>query len=366
MAKKDYYEVLGVNRDAGLEEIKSQYRKMALQYHPDRNPGNSEAEDKFKEASEAYGVLSDTNKRSRYDRYGHDGLREGPGGAGFSGFTDINDIFSQFGDIFGGRGSIFDDLFGTTNRSRGSRRTYSGERGSDIKIHLPLTLEEIAKGCEKTLKLKRSETCDSCSGTGAKSGSGASVCQTCNGAGEVRQVTRAGFMQISNITTCPTCGGTGQIIKEKCPKCLGECRIPIEDTVKVNIPSGVEEGNYLPVRGKGNAGKRGGSAGDLIVVIEEKDHDIFQRRGNDIIYELKLSYPAAALGIDTEVPTLFGDEKVKIEPGTQPGTTIRLRDKGIPNLNSYGKGDQIIYINLHVPQKLSQKEKDMLKELSQS
>ncbi|MBM2815415.1 MAG: chaperone protein DnaJ [Ignavibacteria bacterium] len=367
MTKRDYYEVLGVNRGASMDDIKSQYRKLALQFHPDRNPDDSESEDKFKEASEAYGVLSDDSKRQIYDQYGHDGLRNtGAGGAGFQGFSNINDIFSAFGDVFGGRGGIFDEFFnmGSRQQSRSGRYRPSGERGSDIKIRLPLSLEEIAKGAEKTLKYKHFATCDDCSGSGAKSGSGTSVCSTCQGAGEVRQVSRIGFMHVTNVTTCPACGGEGQMIKEKCSSCAGDGRKHRESTVTVNIPAGVEEGNYLPVRGKGNAGKRGGNAGDLLVVIEEKEHEIFTRRGNDIIYELLLSFPDAALGIDVEIPTLYGAEKVKIEAGTQPGTTIKLRDKGIPNLNSYGKGEEIVYINVYVPTKLNSDEKESLKTIA--
>ncbi len=359
MAKRDYYEILGVDRNASIEEIKSQYRKLAMQYHPDRNPGNKEAEEKFKEATEAYGVLIDENKRRQYDRYGHDGLRN----AGYSpDFTNIDDIFSTFSDIFGG--SIFDDFFGTSRRTT-NRRTYV-ERGSDIKIRLKLSLEEIATGTEKTIKLNRYVKCNTCNGTGAKSGTGYTTCYSCHGTGEIRQVTRSIFGQMVNISTCPTCNGTGQIIKEKCPACNGEGRVQIEDTVKVTIPAGVEQGNYLPIQGKGNTGRRGGTTGDLIVIIEEKEHELFSRRGNDIIYHHLISFPTAALGGTIEVPTLYGPHKITIEPGTQPGTTISIKEHGLPNLNTYHKGDQFVIINIYVPQKLDPKEKSMLKDLENS
>ena len=359
MAKRDYYEVLEVSRDASAEEIKSSYRKKAIQFHPDKNPGNSEAEENFKEASEAYEVLSDADKRARYDRFGHDGLR---GGQDFRSSGSVDDIFSAFGDIFGG--SIFGDFFGG-GQARGRGRRSPGEPGSDIKIRLPLTLEEIATGVEKNIKLKRMVECGECSGSGAKPGSGHATCPTCNGAGEIRQVSRSLFGQFVNIQPCPACNGAGQIIKDHCMACSGEGRVKGEDTITVKIPAGVEEGNYLPVRDKGNAGRRGGTPGDLIVIIEEKEHENFTRQGNDIIFELMISYPSAALGTEVEVPTLHGTEKIKIEAGTQPGTTIKLRDKGIPFLNSYGKGNQIVYVNVFVPKKLDSKEKALLKELEE-
>lgn len=360
MSKRDYYEILGVTRDADQATIKSAYRKMAVKFHPDKNPDDKTAEEKFKEASEAYEVLSDDSKRSRYDRFGHDGLRAGQD---FRSYADIHDIFSSFGDIFGG--SIFDDFFGGGSR-RSTRSRSSGERGSDLKIRLPLSLEEIAKGTEKTIKVKRWVTCESCNGSGAKQGSGYAVCHQCGGTGEIRQVTRSMFGQFVNISACPVCNGAGQIIKEPCPDCQGQSRIQGEETVKVEIPAGVEEGNYIPLRGKGNAGKKGGAHGDMIVIIEEKEHDIFRRQGYNIIYHLTISYPDAALGTDIEVPTLFGNETVKIAKGTQPGTMLTIREKGIPHLNSYGKGDQFIYVDIYVPKELSTKEKALMKELAES
>ncbi|OGU96486.1 MAG: molecular chaperone DnaJ [Ignavibacteria bacterium RIFOXYC2_FULL_35_21] len=363
MSKRDYYDILGVSRNAGIDEIKTNYRKLAMQFHPDRNPGDKVSEEKFKEASEAYEILSDSDKRHRYDQYGHDGLRMG---RDYSGFSNFDDIFSHFSDIFTG-GSIFDDFFGTSSRGRGrSQRRPVGERGSDLKIQLHLTLEEIATGIEKTLKLKRFLVCDDCRGTGAKASSGFQTCHQCNGTGQVRQVTRSMFGQFVNISTCNVCNGSGQLIRELCEKCRGEGRVQAEDTVKVNIPAGVEGGNYMPIRSKGNAGRRGGEAGDLIVIINEKEHPEFIRQGDDVIYHLTISYPSAVLGDDVEVPTLLSKEKIKISAGMQPGTVIRLKDKGIPHLNSNGKGSQLVYVNVYVPTSINSKEKQTIKELAKS
>ncbi len=362
MSKKDYYEILGVSKNASNDEIKSNYRKLAIKYHPDKNPDNPETEELFKEAAEAYEVLSDENKRARYDRFGHEGLR---GGQDFHQYTNINDIFSSFGDIFGGGrgGSIFDEFF-NMGSSRGRQRS-SGEHGADMRIRLPLTLEEIAEGVTKTLKIKHYVSCSSCNATGAKAGSSKKSCNTCGGSGELRQVSRSIFGQMVNITSCPTCRGIGEIIVDKCPTCMGESRVQEEERIQVTIPAGVEEGNYIPLRGKGHAGKMGGSTGDLIVIIEEKKHEYFRRDGNDIIFNLKISFPMAALGGEIEVPALFGTTKVKIEPGTQNGAVIKLRDKGLPVLNSYQKGEQVIVVNVYVPQKLNSKEKELLQELAE-
>jgi len=361
MAKRDYYEILGVDRSADVNTIKGAYRKLALQYHPDRNPDNKQAEEKFKEATEAYEVLSDENKRERYNRFGHEGVRQGQD---FRTYSNIDDIFSNFGDIFGG--SIFDEFFGGGSRRRTSQRRPMGERGSDIKLRLPLTLEEIAKGVEKTIKIKKYTGCDTCGGSGAKSGSGHSACSHCGGSGEIRQVSRSMFGQFVNISTCPSCNGSGRVISDYCPDCNGEGRVHGEDKVKVNIPAGVESGNYLPLRGKGNAGRRGGEAGDLIVIIDEKEHPYFVRREDNIIYHLTISFTDAALGTDLEVPTLYGSEKLKISAGTQPGTMLTLHDKGIPHLNSGGIGDQFVYVNVFVPTNLTSDEKQTLRKLSES
>jgi molecular chaperone DnaJ len=365
MSKRDYYEILGISKDASADEIKSAYRKLAVKYHPDKNPDNPEAEDKFKEASEAYEVLSNDDKRARYDRFGHQGMR---GGQDFHQYSNINDIFSAFGDIFGGGGgggSIFEEFFGGGAR-RGQRRRQQGEPGSRIRIRIPLTLEEIAQETEKTIKYKRMIICDACSGSGAKAGSGTQTCSTCNGQGEVRQVSRSMFGQFINVSACPTCNGAGQVIKEKCEVCDGEGRVKGDDTVTVKIPAGVEEGNYIPISNKGNAGRRGGSTGDLEVVIEEKEHEHFIRQDNDVMLPLTISFPEAALGADIEVPTLQGKEILSIKPGTQPGTKLLLREKGIPNLNGYGKGDQVILVNIYVPEKLNSKEKAALKDMAKS
>lgn len=359
MSKRDYYEVLGVSKDASVDEVKSNYRKLALKYHPDKNPDDPEAENKFKEAAEAYEVLSNEDKRARYDRYGHDGLR---GGQDFHSYSNINDIFSSFSDVFGGRGSIFDEFF-NMGGSRGGRQRNYGERGSDIRIKLPLTLEEISEGVTKNIKIKHYVECSECDGTGAKKGTGKKKCSTCNGLGEVRQVTKSVFGQFVNISACPTCKGAGEIIIEKCSACHGESRVQSEEKIQVTIPAGVEQGNYIPMRNKGHAGRNGGEAGDLIVIIEEKEHKNFRRDGNDLIYTLKLSFPEAALGTDKYIAGLHGEEKVHIEPGTQNGSVIRLKSKGLPLLNSYQKGDLIVIINVYVPTKLSSREKELLEEL---
>lgn len=362
--KRDYYEVLGVPRNASQEEIKKAYRRLAMQYHPDRNPGDKEAEEKFKEAAEAYEVLSDPEKRRRYDQFGHAGMQ----GTDFREYTDINDIFNAFRDIFSGTGfggSIFDDFFGGSTSTR-SRRTGTSQRGSDLRVKIKLTLEEIATGVTKKIKIKRYKKCSSCGGTGAESGSGHRTCPVCNGTGEIRQVSRSVFGQFVNITTCNNCGGEGKVISNPCKICGGEGRVQEEATVNVDIPAGVSTGNYLTLRGEGNAGRRGGSSGDLIVVIEELPHEIFQRQGDDIIFELNLSIPEAVLGGEVEVPTLTGKAKLKLEPGLSHGKILRMKGKGLPNLNTKKQGDQLIVVNIYVPQKISPQEKEMMQNLMNS
>lgn len=364
MTKRDFYEVLGVARGASGDEIKKAYRQLAMKLHPDRNPGNKEAEEKFKEAAEAYEVLSDPDKRRRYDQFGHEGMR----GTNYRDFTDINDIFSTFGDVFGSSfgGGIFDEVFGASNRGRRRRETQQGIPGSDLKVKISLTLEEIAAGVEKKIKVKKQKKCDVCNGSGAKSGSGMSTCPQCNGAGEVRQVSRSVFGQFINITTCTTCGGEGRIIKDPCNSCHGEGRVHGESTIKVNVPAGVSEGNYIPLNGQGNAGQRGGPPGDLIVLIEEQPHKYFARNGDDIIYDVNVSFPIAALGGEIEIPTITGKAKLTIDPGTQGGRMLRMRERGIPHLNKYGRGDQLVRINVWVPMKLTTKEKELLRQLGSS
>jgi molecular chaperone DnaJ len=333
-----------------------------MKYHPDRNAGNKEAEEKFKEAAEAYEVLGDTEKKQRYDQYGHEGLR----GTNYRDFHDINDIFSTFSDVFSGGfgGSIFDEMFTGGQRSRRRSSTQHGQPGSDLRVRLSLTLEEIASGVEKKIKVKRQKKCDICSGSGAKSSSGKSACPQCGGSGELRQVSRSMFGQFVNITTCPSCEGEGRIVKDPCLTCYGEGRVQGESTIKVNVPAGVTEGNYIPLQGQGNAGRRGGPAGDLIVVIEEEPHQHFKRNGDDIIYELWISYPTAALGGDVEIPTLTGKAKLAIDSGTPGGRMLRMRERGIPHLNNYGRGDELVRVNVWVPAKLNTKEKELLRDLS--
>ncbi len=360
MAKRDYYLVLGIARTATQDEIKKAYRKLAMQYHPDRNPGSKEMEEKFKEAAEAYEVLSDADKRRRYDQYGHEGIR----GTDFRHSADVNDIFNSFGDIFGGGlgGSIFDSMFGEQTRQR--QRTTTGTPGSDLKLKLKLTLEEIAEGVEKRLKIKKWKTCETCKGSGAKSANQRVTCPVCSGTGELRQVSRSVFGQFVNISTCQNCGGEGRIIQEPCLTCKGEGRVQGESTIKVNIPPGVSEGNYIPLRGEGNVGRRGGPGGDIIVVIEEEPHSFLVRNGDDVVLDLLVSFPNAVLGAETTVPTLSGRAKLKIDPGTQSGRILRMRDKGIPHLNSHGRGDQLVRVNVWVPTSLTSQEKAAVKALS--
>lgn len=360
MTQRDYYEILGVSKTSTADDIKSAYRKMAMKYHPDRNPGDTDAENKFKEAAEAYEVLSDADKRARYDRFGHQGVKGAPG---FQEFTNINDVFSAFGDIFGS--TIFGDMFGGGAQRQGRKRSRA-EDGADLRVRMPLSLEEIATGVEKTIKLRHWKTCSTCSGDGAEPGSGYQSCSVCNGTGELRQVSRSMFGQFVNISPCAACGGTGEVVQKPCGTCEGNGRVEGETTVKVTIPPGVHTGNYLTVSGKGHAGRRGGRAGDAIVVVEEQEHEVFERDEDDVYVDLTVDFPTAAMGGEVEVPTLTGSTMMTIDAGTQPGTLLRLKGKGIPHLNSRGTGDQIVRLNVWVPTSLSSKERATLKELASS
>jgi molecular chaperone DnaJ len=359
MAKRDFYEVLGVSKTATKDELKKAYRKKALKYHPDKNPGDQEAEEKFKEAAEAYEVLSDEQKRATYDRFGHAGLG-GAAGGGFQG-RGFEDIFSQFGDIFGD--SPFGDIFGGGG---GRRRRSRGQRGGDIRIKLALTLDQIAKGTEKKIRLNRQMACNDCSGTGADQGTAFTTCPTCQGAGEIRQQAGGGFFQQIVVSTCPTCQGEGRIVSKSCQTCEGKGRMPEEDIVSVKIPAGVMEGMSLSVRGKGNSGLRGGPAGDLIIQIEEKPSDLFERDGDNLIHELFVSFPDAAMGTQVEVPTLDGKVRIKIPAGTQAGKVVRLKGKGLPNINGYGTGNLLIHINVWTPQSLTADERKILTKLREA
>ncbi len=374
--KRDYYEILGVSRTASKDEIKKVYRKLALKYHPDKNPGNSEAEEHFKEVNEAYEVLSNDDKRRRYDQFGHAGVgtsASSQGGTYGAGASDFGDIFSAFNDMFsggsrsaGGSPFGFEDVFGG-GFGGGARRSRSstGIRGNDLKIRLKMSLEEIAKGVEKTLKIKKQIPCESCNGTGSKTGK-LETCPTCQGTGEVRQASKTMFGQFVNITACPTCGGEGTVVKDRCPSCHGEGIKQGETTVKVDIPAGVEDGNYITLRGQGNAGPRGGSNGDLIVVIEEIPHKLFVRRGDDIIYNLPVSYPDMILGAKIEVPTLEGRVKLTVPPHTQPNTMLRIGGKGIGHLKAPGRGDQLVRINVYIPKDVAHHDRELLKEMRKS
>jgi molecular chaperone DnaJ len=362
MTKRDYYEILGVSKTASAEEIKKAYRKVAMQFHPDRNPGDKTAEEKFKEAAEAYEVLSDPDKKARYDRYGHAAFA--PGSGGFSGSQNVNmdDIFSQFGDIFGD--DIFGSFFGGGRRSSNTRGR--GSRGSNLRIKLKLNYEEISKGVTKNIKVKKYIPCSTCSGSGAKDKGSIQTCSTCGGSGQVRKVTSTFLGQMQTVTTCPTCNGEGSTVTSKCTVCKGEGRVYGEETVNINIPAGVQEGMQLSLSGKGNAGERGGAPGDLIILIEEEAHKELHRDGLNVAYELHISFPDAVFGTHLEVPTIDGRAKIKIPPGTQSGKIFRLKGKGFPDVNGYGKGDQLIHVNVWTPQNITNEEKEMLNKMNGS
>ena len=358
MSKRDYYEILGVPRNAPQEEIKKAYRKIAIKYHPDKNPDDPSAEDKFKEAAEAYEILSNAEKRQRYDQFGHQGVG-GNGGFGGGGMN-MDDIFSQFGDIFGGGGSPFDGFFGGGG---GGRRV---RKGSDLRIKLKLSLEEIANGVEKKLKVKRYLACNDCHGNGSKNGSSLQTCSACNGSGQVRKVVNTMLGQMVSATTCHVCHGEGKVVTQKCTTCAGEGRELKEEVITVNIPGGVAEGMQLSMSGKGNVPPRGGVAGDLLIVIEEEEQELLKRDGSNIVFDLHVSFIDAVLGTSIEVPTIDGKAKIKIDPGTQSGKVLRLKGKGVKDLNGYGKGDQLIYVNVWTPQHLNKEEKELIERLRES
>ncbi|WP_305203983.1 molecular chaperone DnaJ [Alistipes finegoldii] len=356
--KRDYYEVLGVQKNANADEIKKAYRKAAIQYHPDKNPGDKQAEEKFKEAAEAYDVLSNPDKRARYDQFGHAGMSGAAGGGGgFGGFSgggfSMEDIFSQFGDHFGGGGF--------RSASSGGRRV---NRGSDIRIKVRLTLAEIANGVTKKLKINKTVACDKCGGTGAKDADSYSTCSTCNGTGHVTRVENTFFGRMQTQSVCPTCGGTGKVITSPCDKCKGEGTVRGSEVVEIKIPAGVGEGMMLTVTGKGNAARHGGVNGDLQVLIEEEPHPELMRDGNDLIHNLNITVTLALLGGTVEVPTVDGRAKIKIAPGTHAGKVLRLGGKGLPDVNGYGRGDELIVVDITIPSKLNAEEKRLVEELS--
>ncbi len=367
MEKRDYYEILGVSKNATADEIKKAYRKKAIEFHPDKNPGDKEAEEKFKEAAEAYDVLSNDEKRSRYDQFGHAGVSgaAGNGGpfGGFSGNMSMDDIFSMFGDIFGGHMGGFGGFSSGFGGGNAQRPRF---RGSDLRVKVKLNLKEISTGVEKKFKLKKYVPCSHCHGSGAEKDSDIETCSTCKGSGSVirNQQTILGTMQTR--TTCPTCNGEGKIIKNKCKECSGEGIVYGEEVVSVKIPAGVAEGMQLSMSGKGNAGKHNGIPGDLLILIEEETNKDLIRDGNDLIYNLLLDFPTAALGGTIEIPTIDSRVKVKIDPGTQPGKVLRLRGKGLPDVNHYGTGDLLVNISVYVPETLSKEEKKILEEIQSS
>lgn len=361
MSKRDFYEILGVSKTASAEEIKKAYRKKAIEFHPDKNPGDKVSEEKFKEAAEAYEVLSDDQKRQRYDQYGHAGVGGAAGGGFGGGSMNMEDIFSHFGDIFGGHFGGFGG-FGGSQRGGGQRV----RRGSDLRVKVKLTLAEVATGVEKKIKVKKYVLCSHCNGAGAAHGSQPVTCTTCNGSGRVTRVQQTILGQMQTASECPTCNGDGKIIKDKCSHCAGEGIVREDEVITINIPAGVMEGMQLSMSGKGNAARRGGVNGDLLVLVEEEPHPELMRDENDLIYNLLLTVPMATLGGSVEVPTVEGKVKVTIAPGTQPGKVLRLRGKGLPSVNRYGTGDLLVNVGVYIPENLSKDEKALMEKLANS
>ena len=361
MSKRDFYEILGVSKTASAEEIKKAYRKKAIEFHPDKNPGDKVSEEKFKEAAEAYEVLSDDQKRQRYDQYGHAGVGGAAGGGFGCGSMNMEDIFSHFGDIFVGHFGGFGG-FGGSQRGGGQRV----RRGSDLRVKVKLTLAEVATGVEKKIKVKKYVICSHCNGAGSAHGSQPVTCTTCNGSGRVTRVQQTILGQMQTASECPTCNGDGKIIKDKCSHCAGEGIVREDEVITINIPAGVMEGMQLSMSGKGNAARRGGVNGDLLVLVEEEPHPELIRDENDLIYNLLLTVPMATLGGSVEVPTVEGKVKVTIAPGTQPGKVLRLRGKGLPSVNRYGTGDLLVNVGVYIPENLSKDEKALMEKLANS
>jgi molecular chaperone DnaJ len=360
MGKRDYYEVLGVSKEATKEEIKKAYRKQALKFHPDKNPGDKKSEENFKEAAEAYEVLSNEEKKARYDRYGHAGM--GNSGGGFSGQNmTMDDIFSSFGDIFGDAFGGFGGFGG--GRRGGGRRV---NKGSNLRVKVKLNLSEISNGTEKKIKVNKYDNCSKCGGTGAADASSLSTCPTCHGSGHVTRLTNTMLGQMQTTSACPSCGGDGKTITKKCTACYGEGILQKEEVIKINIPAGVGKGMQMTVSGKGNAPRRGGVNGDLLVVIDEEEHPELIREGNDLIYNLFVSIPDAVLGTYVEVPTVENNVKIKIDPGTQPGKILRLRGKGLPEVNGYGRGDLLVNVNVWIPKNVTKDEQKIFEKFKDS
>ena len=355
MAKRDYYEVLGVDKNVTPEELKKAYRKLALQYHPDRNPGDKEAEEKFKEAAEAYDVLSNPDKKARYDQFGMAGMDGTYGQGGM----DMNDIFSQFGSIFG---DLFGGGFRTGFSGFGGGPTRRVLRGSNLRIKVKLTLEEIDRGCEKKIKVSKYVPCKTCGGTGAKDNK-LETCPHCHGSGVITEVKRTILGQMQTQSACPHCGGEGRIVKDKCHDCHGDGIVKSDEIITINIPAGVQDGMQLAMSGQGNAAPRGGIAGDLIVLIEEIPSETFERQDANLYYTAFITFSEAALGASVEIPTLNGKVKIKIDPGTPSGRVVRLRGKGLPIMNGYGRGDLLVSLNVWIPKNLTKEEKEMLEKL---
>jgi molecular chaperone DnaJ len=360
--KRDYYEILGVSKSASEEEIKKAYRKMAIKYHPDKNPDDKESEEKFKEAAEAYEVLSNAQKKSQYDRFGHAGMGGAAGGGFGGGGMNMEDIFSNFGDIFGDE-SPFGSFFSGGRGGGGGRRQ---RKGSDLRIKLKLNLEEIANGVEKKIKVKRHVACKSCQGNGSKNGTDLKSCGTCQGSGQVKRVQQTMLGQMVTSSTCPTCSGEGKSVGAKCEACFGEGRVLEEEIIPIKIPSGVSNDMQLSMSSKGNVPPRGGIAGDLLIVIEEEEHDLLHRDGNNVIFDLYVSFIDAALGTSVEVPTITGKAKITLEAGTQGGKILRLKGKGIKELNGYSIGDQLVHVNIWTPKQLTSEESEILEKLRNS